>query len=78
MAMAAKGKVKAHQDMKNLSFVKLLYITASKAKKKYAIKSRNNENVSQLVAIRIYDIKPTAGGANKIKNVGINFSGNCA
>jgi len=72
---AAKGKVKAHHDIKNLIFVKLLYIVISSATKKYDIKRRNTEKISQLAAILIYEMNPTAGGARSIKNVGMNFSG---
>lgn len=71
--MAVNGKVKAHQEIKNSSFLKLLYKNSRSITKKYAMNNINIAKLSQLWAMRIYAINPIAGGAIRIKSVGINF-----
>lgn len=73
---AAIGKVNAHQEIKNCIFRKFLYITNIKTVKNSPKLNKICAKKSNSPVNLIYEINPIAGGAIKIKSVGINFGAN--
>jgi hypothetical protein len=72
----AKGKVKAHHEIKNFIFTKFLYINATKIVKNRAKLNKIWAKKSKFPVNFIYEINPIAGGAIKINIVGINLAAN--
>ena len=74
--IAAIGKVNAHQEIKNLIFIKFLYITKTKIVKNSPKLNKIWAKKSKVPVSFIYEINPIDGGAISIKRVGINFGAN--
>ena len=62
--------------MKNLIFIKFLYITNTSIVKNSPRLNKICAKKSKLPVNLIYEINPIDGGAIKIKSVGINFGAN--